>query len=128
MKSVTVSLLQGRMFGALGIVAFAAGFATSALAHHSAAMFDNTKTVVHTGTVKQFLWTNPHSLLVLSVRNGDGVVEDYSYEANGPGYLVRTGWTREDSEAGRRNNRGVESVVGRSTGREPCGGDTRRRP
>ena len=100
MKSVTVSLLQGRMFGALGIVAFAAGFATSALAHHSAAMFDNTKTVVHTGTVKQFLWTNPHSLLVLSVRNGDGVVEDYSYEANGPGYLVRTGWTRETLKPG----------------------------
>ena len=72
MKSVTVSLLQNPIFGAVGILAFAAGFATPALAHHSAAMFDATKTVEHTGTVKQFLWTNPHSLLVLSVRNSDG--------------------------------------------------------
>ena len=100
MKSVTVSLLQGRMFGALGIVAFAAGFATSALAHHSAAMFDATKTVEHKGTVKKFLWINPHSLLMVSVRNGKGEIEDYSYEANGPGYLVRNGWKRESVKAG----------------------------
>ena len=99
MKSATASL-QGRIFGAVGILAFAAGMAAPAFAHHSAAMFDANKTVVHTGTVKQFLWTNPHSLLVLSVRNSDGVTQDYSYEANGPGYLVRNGWVRESLKPG----------------------------
>jgi hypothetical protein len=88
-------LLPRRVIRAIGILALAAGLATPALAHHSAAMFDTTKTVVQAGTVKQFLWTNPHSLLVLSVRGSNGVVADYNYEANGPGYLVRNGWTRE---------------------------------
>jgi len=99
MKSATASL-QGRIFSAVGILAFAAGMAAPAFAHHSAAMFDANKTVEHTGTVKQFLWTNPHSLLVLSVRNSDGVTQDYSYEANGPGYLVRNGWVRESLKPG----------------------------
>lgn len=100
MKRVTVSPLQRCMRGVLGIVAFAAVFAAPALAHHSAAMFDAAKTVVHQGTVKQFLWINPHSLLIVSVRNSDGQVVDYSYEANGPGYLVRNGWARQSVKAG----------------------------
>ncbi len=100
MKSVKGSLLHGRVFAALGVLVFVAGFATPASAHHSAAAFDATKTVVYSGVVKQFLWTNPHTLLVLSVRNSDGVVEDYSFEANGPGYLVRNGWVRESLKPG----------------------------
>ena len=34
--------------------------ASSALAHHSRAMFDQTKQVTLVGTVKEFQWTNPH--------------------------------------------------------------------
>ena len=93
-------LLPSQVFGVIGILALAAGSATPAFAHHSAAMFDVTKTVEQAGTVKQFLWTNPHSLLVVSVRNSAGVVADYSFEANGPGYLVRNGWTRESLKPG----------------------------
>ena len=100
MKSVTVSKLRNPIFSAVGILAFAAGVATPAMAHHSAAMFDATKTVEHKGTVKRFLWTNPHSLLIVSVRNSDGQVVDYSYEANGPGYLVRNGWARQSVKPG----------------------------
>jgi hypothetical protein len=93
-------LLPRRILRAFGVLVLAAPFATPVLAHHSAAMFDATKTVVQAGTVKQFLWTNPHSLLVLSVRGSNGVVADYNYEANGPGYLVRNGWTREALKPG----------------------------
>lgn len=100
MKRVTVSRRRSEIFCALGILALAAVFATRVMAHHSAAMFDATKTVVHKGTVKRFLWTNPHSLLIVSVRNTDGQVVDYSYEANGPGYLVRNGWARQSVKPG----------------------------
>ena len=99
MKSVTAKL-RNPILTAVGALAFAAGFAAPAMAHHSAAMFDVTKTVVHKGTVKRFLFTNPHSLLIVSVRNSDGQVVDYSYEANGPGYLVRNGWARESVKPG----------------------------
>lgn len=89
-----------RIYCALAVAVIAAAAAAPALSHHSAAMFDATKTVEHKGTVKKFLWVNPHSLLVVSVRNSRGEIEDYSYEANGPGYLVRNGWKRESVKAG----------------------------
>ncbi len=93
-------LPPSRVFRGIGILALAAGWAMPTLGHHSAAMFDVTKTVEQAGTVKQFLWTNPHSLLVLSVRGSNGVLADYNFEANGPGYLVRNGWTRESLKPG----------------------------
>jgi hypothetical protein len=98
MKRETVPPTARRLRG--GTLLVAAIFAAPVLAHHSAAMFDDTKTVEHTGTVKQFLWTNPHSLLIVSVAGSGGAVQDFSYEANGPGYLVRNGWTRQTLKPG----------------------------
>ena len=97
---ITISPRARRVCCALVVAAVAAAGAAPALSHHSAAMFDATKTVEHKGTVKKFIWINPHSLLVVSVRNSQGEIEDYSYEANGPGYLVRNGWKRESIKAG----------------------------
>ena len=77
-----------------------AAIASSASAHHSGAMFDMTKTVELKGAVKSFLWTNPHSLLIVAVRGANGQTVDYSFEADGPGYLVRTGWKRESAKPG----------------------------
>ena len=39
-------------------------------AHHSFAMFDMTKEVTVTGTVRQFQWTNPHAYIELDVPDG----------------------------------------------------------
>jgi hypothetical protein len=65
----------------------AALFAAPAFAHHSFAMFDQTKEVEHEGTVKEFQWTNPHSWLIVTV---NGV--EWSLEMGGPGGLARQGW------------------------------------
>ncbi len=49
---------------ALGLAAIAASvFAGSALAHHSFAIFDQTKVLNQTGTVKDFELINPHAWL-----------------------------------------------------------------
>jgi hypothetical protein len=63
-------------------------------------MFDPTKSVFVKGTVKTFSWTNPHSLLIVSVPSPTGTAVDYAFEANGPGYLVRNGWKRESVKPG----------------------------
>jgi hypothetical protein len=84
----------------LGALAIAAVAATPVLAHHSAAMFDMTKTEDIKGTVKEFHWTNPHSWLVLEARDSSGKTVLMNFEANGPGYLVRTGWKRETLKPG----------------------------
>jgi hypothetical protein len=65
--------------------------AASGQAHHSAAMFDHTRTIQLAGTVKEFQWTNPHVWLQLTVNSTDGA-EEWSVEGGGPNQLARQGW------------------------------------
>jgi len=66
--------------------------ASVASAHHSAAGIDRTKTVVLTGTVKQFGWTNPHSWMEVDVPDQKGGTTTWKVEMTSPAYLVRAGW------------------------------------
>lgn len=66
--------------------------ALPAVAHHSAAMFDHTKTVKLVGTIVQFGWTNPHSWISIDVPNGKGGTVRWSVECNSPNNLARQGW------------------------------------
>ncbi len=65
--------------------------ASAASAHHSGAMFDPTKEVSLQGTVKEFQYTNPHSWLVVSIPDATGKLVDWSFEAEGPSTLLRSG-------------------------------------
>ena len=62
------------MNGKLVVAALALALAGAppAEAHHSAAMFDQQKTTTLVGTVKQFLWSNPHCFIQLMVKNDQG--------------------------------------------------------
>lgn len=72
-----------------------------ALAHHSFAMFDQTKQMTLEGTVREFQWTNPHSFIELDVPNGSRV-QHWSIELNSPNNLTRQGWRRTSLKAGER--------------------------
>ena len=75
----------------LGAVAVAIS-ASAALAHHSFAMFDAEKAIKLEGTVKEFQWTNPHSWILMMVKNQQGVDEQWAIEMGGPAGLARQGW------------------------------------
>lgn len=60
-------------------------------AHHSTAMFDDTKTITVTGVIKEFQYTNPHSWLIIEVTGADGKVTTWGFEAEGPTTLMRSG-------------------------------------
>jgi hypothetical protein len=62
-----------------------------AVAHHSGAGVDRTRTVTITGVVKDFRWTNPHSWIDLEVADGKGPTV-WSIEMNPPPFLIRAGW------------------------------------
>jgi hypothetical protein len=66
--------------------------AQTALAHHSAAMFDAQKVKELNGTIKEFQWKNPHVWIQLYVQNSAGVKEEWSIEGGGPNSLSRQGW------------------------------------
>jgi hypothetical protein len=76
-------------------VALAAGIiATSATAHHSAAMFDNTRDLSIEGTVKEWQWTNPHAWLQLVTADGKGGTVIQGFEFGSPNTLVRNGFKK----------------------------------
>jgi hypothetical protein len=77
-----------------------AACSSAAFAHHSYAMFDNQKVVQIEGTVKEFRFVNPHSWIVLEVKDASGNISESRIEANGPGYLVRFGWKRTSLNPG----------------------------
>jgi hypothetical protein len=69
--------------------------ASSALAHHSRAMFDQTKQVTLVGTVKEFQWTNPHcwiQVLVPDTKNPQAEPVEWGIEMGAPVELMRKGW------------------------------------
>jgi len=83
----------------LGMVAAISG---RGLAHHSAAMFDEKKTITVEGEVKEFQFTNPHSWLLVDVKDKDGKVTTWGFEAEGPSTLARAGIRPSDFKAGTR--------------------------
>lgn len=88
------------MAAVLAAVLFAA---TRADAHHSFAMYEPTKTLTFKCTVKDFQWTNPHTILwVLVQPTGGGAAQEWSLETTSPGVLTRAGWTRHSLKAGDR--------------------------
>ena len=84
--------------GAVALVSVAAALAMSvtAAAHHSGAMFERDKTITVEGTVKEFQYTNPHSWLLVDVKNADGSVTTWGFEAEGPSTLTRAGIRKSD--------------------------------
>jgi hypothetical protein len=72
-----------------------------AAAHHSFAMYDATKLVTITGTVKEFQWTNPHAILWVYTDPKNGKPELWSFElSTSPGPLSRLGWTKNSLKPG----------------------------
>jgi Family of unknown function (DUF6152) len=62
------------------------------LAHHAATMFDTTKVVEMTATIKELQWTNPHIWIQVYVQKSGGGREEWSIEGMGPNSLSRQGW------------------------------------
>jgi hypothetical protein len=73
------------------LAVFLAIAVSSIQAHHSAAMFDMSKTVTLQGTVKEFQYTNPHSWLQVLVVSPDGKTVEWGFESEGPSTLLRVG-------------------------------------
>jgi hypothetical protein len=84
-------ILAGALTSLVLIAAAAPSFA-----HHSTAMFDETKTLNLTGVVKEFQYTNPHSWLIVDVKNDDGTTTTWGFEAEGPSTLMRAGIRKSD--------------------------------
>ena len=87
---------------AVSLIAIAvAAFTAPAIAHHSFAMFDDTKTVTLSGTVKEFEWVNPHSWLRVTVNDEKtGKPAVWALELSSPSRLVTMGMHADSVKPG----------------------------
>lgn len=87
----------------LGIVAVTAGvlaFAVPLFAHHGTASFDTTKTLKLTGVVTAYVWSNPHVLVKMDVKDDSGNVTPWVVEAWNPVTQTARGWTKNSFKPG----------------------------
>jgi len=90
--------MRNAIFAAAGLIALAAG--APAFAHHSFAMFDRSKEINISGTVKDFQYTNPHSWVIVLVPGPDGKDVEWGFESEGPSTLLRNGVKRSSIQPG----------------------------
>jgi hypothetical protein len=71
-------------------------------AHHSASMFDFSKTLILTGTVVEVRWTNPHVTLLVNGKVSEADENaDWLLEMSSPSNLIRvSNWQRTTVKIG----------------------------
>ena len=87
-----------KAFGLAGVAA--ALLAVPAFAHHSFAVFDQSKVLYLSGTVKQLELVNPHAWLHIATINDKGEVSTWSFEGGSVSQLVKLGWSKEAFKVG----------------------------
>jgi hypothetical protein len=83
---------------AIAVVALSAASAP-AFAHHSLALYIQTRADVLVGKVKDFQWTNPHTELILLVTEGDKTVE-WTFEGVSTSRLASAGFKKDSMMPG----------------------------
>jgi hypothetical protein len=69
-------------------------------AHHGNAAYDMTRAEMKGVTVKQFLWANPHCIVVFDVKDASGKVTQWSAELGSPSAISLTGFTKDSLKPG----------------------------
>jgi Family of unknown function (DUF6152) len=92
------SIRAGVFAACLAVSGFAA---TAAEAHHSAAMFDFSQTVIIKGVLKQVTYMNPHVWIsVIGSPDGKGEAEQWDVEATSTLQLARMGIQKDTLKVG----------------------------
>ena len=91
MRARLAALMVGGVLAAAG---------SPAPAHHSFTVFDTQHPLELTGTVQEFRFASPHTLILLDVKGRDGKSTIWTLEGASPGILGRDGWSSRSLKAG----------------------------
>lgn len=83
-----------------GAALLTAALAAPAWAHHSFAMFDNTRSITLHGKVTKFQFTNPHGYLEVDAEQAGGGTKHYTLELTSPNMMTRGGWNSRIIKSG----------------------------
>lgn len=87
----------------LSFLLVAAGFALfsrPASAHHGVTNYDMKKTIVLTGTLTAFDWSNPHCLAYMDVMDDSGKVRHWTIELSSTLTMSHRGWDKDTLKRG----------------------------
>jgi hypothetical protein len=88
---------------AIGFLVAAAGLALVAspvFAHHGITNYDMKKTIVLTGTITAFDWSNPHCLAYMDVTDDGGHVKHWTLELSSTFTMSHRGWDKDTLKRG----------------------------
>ncbi len=92
---------MNKMLAVAAVVAVSLAVSAPTSAHHSFAMFDQSKeSELKDATVVDWQWTSPHAWLYVIVPNGQDEPDKYSVEAANPGQLRRDGFSKGSMSPG----------------------------
>ena len=69
-------------------------------AHHGNAAYDATKQINLKGTVTQFIWANPHCVVLFDVTDEGGQPVHWMAETENPTTMTNMGWLKSSLKAG----------------------------
>ena len=78
----------------------AAALTLPALAHHTFAMFDSSRSVTLHGKVSKYQWTNPHGYLEIYAEEPSGGTRHFTLEMTSINMMTRGGWSSRTVKAG----------------------------
>lgn len=74
--------------------------ARQAVGHHAEGEFAHNRLTSAVGTVKEYLWVNPHALIYLQVTSASGRTEVTIFEGGSVKLMKRAGWTSNSLKPG----------------------------
>lgn len=87
-RSVAVAALAAPLMLTVGV--------QPGYAHHSFAMFDQSKSTQLSGTLKDVNWNNPHTAMIVTVAGDNGQAAEWHFEGGPPAFMLRAGIKRDD--------------------------------
>jgi Family of unknown function (DUF6152) len=92
--------MRSKLLSILSVAASLSLIANPVPAHHGVTNYDMKKTIVLTGTITAFDWSNPHCLAYLDVTDSSGHVRHWTLEMSSTFTMSHRGWDRDTLKRG----------------------------
>lgn len=92
--------MTNRLIAILAFIAALLAGVRPLSAHHGNVQYDDRHPITVIGTVTQFDWTNPHSLIYFDAKDAKGNVAHWICETHSPNVLKKNGWSETSLKPG----------------------------